>query len=168
MPKLEKFLVYWLPPLAWMLLIFSASADARSYQHSSSVFVPLLHWLFPSLSQEHIDLIHHAFRKCGHLTEFAVLALLFWRAIHHTWRPPVAPQLHGGGPAAPKRSEGGWKWDEAGLALSLVFLYAAGDEFHQIFVPTRTALVSDVFIDTLGGSIGLLILWLLGKFFKRW
>jgi hypothetical protein len=102
------------------------------------------------------------------LTEFAVLALLFWRAIHHTWRAPVAPQLQGGGPAAPKRSEDAWKWDEAGLALSLVFLYAAGDEFHQIFVPTRTALVSDVFIDTLGGSIGLLILWLLGKFFKRW
>ena len=36
--------------------------------------------------------------------------------------------------------------------LPCVFLYAASDEFHQIFVPTRTAQVSDVFIDTAGGA----------------
>jgi VanZ family protein len=141
-----------------MLLIFSASADARSYQHSSALFVPVLHWLFPGMTVEHIEMIHHAFRKCGHLTEFAILALLFWRAIHHPRRRADAP----------KRSEGGWCWDEAGLALSMVFLYAAGDEFHQIFVPTRTPLLSDVFIDTIGGASGLLLLWLSGKMLKRW
>jgi VanZ family protein len=141
-----------------MLLIFSASADARSYQHSSVLFVPLLHWLFPAMTMEHIEMIHHAFRKCGHLTEFAILALLFWRAIHQARRPPVLPET----------SESKWKWDEAGVALSFVFLYAAGDEFHQIFVPTRTALVSDIFIDTIGGASGLLLLWLTGKLLKRW
>jgi VanZ family protein len=167
-PKLERFLVYWLPPLAWMLLIFSASADARSYQHSSTLFVPLLHWLFPAMSLEHIEMIHLVFRKCGHLTEFAILALLFWRAIHHTRQRPISLEGRVGGPVAPKRSEGGWRWDEAGLALSFVFLYAAGDEFHQIFVSMRTALVSDIFIDTAGGVIGLLLFWLLGKGFKRW
>jgi VanZ family protein len=167
-PKLERFLVYWLPPLAWMLLIFSASADAESYRHSSSLFVPLLRWLFPGMSLEHIETIHHAFRKCGHLTEFAILALLFWRAIHHTHHPIVTPKQIEGGLVAPKRSEGGWRWDEAGLALSFVFLYAAGDEFHQIFVASRTALVSDVFIDTAGGAIGLLLLRILGKIFRRW
>jgi VanZ family protein len=156
--KLEKFLIYWLPPLAWMGLIFSASADTHSYQHSSGLFLPLLHWIFPGMSIEHIEMIHHGFRKCGHLTEFAILALLFWRAIHHTRRPLVAPQ----------RSEGGWRWEEAGLALSFVFLYAASDELHQVFVPTRTALVSDVFIDSAGGAIGLMALWGLGKIFKYW
>ena len=40
-------------------------------------------------------------------------------------------------------------------------LYAASDEFHQSFVPTRTPLVSDVLIDTAGGAIGLLALWLI-------
>ena len=156
-PKLKKILFYWLPPAAWMILIFSASGDTQSYRHSSSLFVPLLHWLFPTMSTEQIEAVHHLFRKCGHLTEYALLALLLWRAIHHTRRPPVAPE----------RSGGGWRWDEAGLALAIVFLYAASDELHQAFVPTRTALVSDVFIDTAGGAAGLLALWLARRIFQR-
>jgi hypothetical protein len=35
-------------------------------------------------------------------------------------------------------------------------------------VPTRTPLLSDVFIDTIGGASGLLLLWLSGKMLKRW
>ena len=46
-----------------------------------------------------------------------------------------------------------------GGTLLIVFLYGASDEFHQSFVPTRTARVSDVFIDTAGGAFGLLVLW---------
>ena len=152
MQKLEKFLTYWLPALAWMCLIFFASADTHSYQHSSTLFVPLLHWLFPRMTTEHLEMIHHVFRKCGHLTEYAVFALLLWRAIRKPQRDDPRP----------------WRWDEAGLALALVFLYAASDEFHQIFVPSRTAMVSDVFIDSSGGLIGLLLLWATGKIFKRW
>ena len=152
-PKFRFFLKCWLPPLAWMAVIFLGSCDAESYRHSSSLFVPLLHWLFPQMSTERIEAVHHLFRKCGHLTEYAVLALLLWRAIRHARRAPLAP--------------GQWRWDEAGLALAGVFLYAASDEFHQIFVPSRTALVSDVFIDTAGGAAGLLLLWSFGKIFKR-
>ena len=151
MPR--TFLKYWLPVLLWMVLIFSASADSKSYQHSSTMFEPLLHWLFPQMSQEHVELIHHVFRKCGHLSEYAVLALLLWRAIHQSQKKnPLRAD-------APKSGAGGWKWDEAGLALAVVFLYAASDEFHQIFVPSRTPLISDVLIDTSGGAIGLLLLW---------
>ena len=152
MPKFEKLVKYWLPAALWMVLIFSASADANSYHHSSSLFVPLLHWLFPWMSPELIDAIHHLFRKCGHLTEFAVLALLLWRAIRQPQTDDQRP----------------WRWDEAGLALTIVFLYAASDEFHQIFVNGRSALVSDVIIDTSGGAAGLVLLWLIGKIFKRW
>jgi len=156
--KFRTFAKYWLPAVVWMMLIFSASSDTQSYQHTSRFFVPFLHWLFPQMSQNTVEYIHHLFRKTGHFTEYAVLALLLWRAIHHTRRPRVAP----------KSNEGGWRWDEAGLALSIVFLYAASDEFHQIFVNGRTALVSDVFIDTTGGATGLLLLWLTGKIFKHW
>ena len=88
--------------------------------------------------------IHHLFRKCGHLTEYAILALLVWRAIH----------------GVAKNKDFTWKWDEAGLTLAIVFCYAATDEFHQIFVPTRTPLVSDVMIDTSGGAVALILLWL--------
>ncbi len=107
---------------------------------------PILRWLFPNMSSDHIEDIHLFIRKCGHLTEYAILALLLWRALH-----------------ASKNNLPDWSWPKIGGTLLLVCLYAASDEFHQSFVPTRTARVSDVLIDTAGGSIGLLVLW----FFNR-
>ena len=145
-------LIYWIPPVVWMILIFSASSDRASYAHTSRFFEPLLRYLFPWLAQEHVDEIHHLFRKCGHLTEYAVLAGLLWLAIRRT-DPPLNHQ---------------WRWAQAGLALAGVLVYAASDEFHQAFVPGRTALVSDVLIDTSGGAVGLAVLWLIGRIFKRW
>jgi VanZ family protein len=149
-PPVALFLRYWLPVLVWMALIFSASADRQSYRHSSLFFEPLMRWLFPTMPAATVEEIHHLFRKTCHLTEYALLGGLFWRAI----RRPV------------KQDRRPWRWDEAGLALAVVFAYAASDEFHQIFVPNRTALVSDVLIDTTGGAAGLLLLWLWQKLSK--
>ena len=144
------FLRYWLPVVVWMAVIFSVSADRQSYQHSSLFFEPLMRWLFPTMSAATLGEIHHLFRKTGHLTEYAILGALCWRAIRRPLRREARP----------------WRWDEAGLALAVVFAYAASDEFHQIFVPSRTALVSDVLIDTSGGAAGLLLLWLWRKLTK--
>ena len=148
-----------------MALIFSASSDSRSYEHSGRIFglfEPLLHRLFPQLSPAQVESIHHLFRKCGHLTEYAVLALLLWRAIRQTDGKNLRPLV------APERSGGGWNWREARLALLLVMLFATTDEFHQLFVPERTSLVSDVMIDTVGGTAGLFALWIMGRCRKRW
>src|ERR1017187_7647107 len=82
---IARFICYWLPVLFWMALVFSASADAQSFRHSSKYFEPLLRWLFPHLSPAQVEMLHHGFRKTCHLTEYAVLAWLFWRAI----RKPV-------------------------------------------------------------------------------
>ena len=46
-------------------------------------------------------------------------------------------------------------------ALLTAAVYAATDEFHQYFIPGRSAEVMDVCIDTLGASIGLAILFYL-------
>ena len=110
------------------------------------------------MTQPHIEQIHYDFRKFCHLTEYAILALLLWRAIRRTC---------GNKSVAPERRAGGWNWAEAGLALSMVFLYGASDEIHQAFVPNRTAQVSDVLIDTLGGAAGLLALWIVFNWRKR-
>jgi VanZ family protein len=147
---LAGFIRYWLPAIIWMLLIFSFSSDAQSYRHSSIYFEPLLRWLFPGMSQQTIEMLHHGFRKCCHATEYAILACLIWRAI----RKPV------------KCDPRPWRWPEAGLALAVVFAYAAGDELHQAFVPARTAEVSDVLLDTCGGAIALLLLWLRQRIFR--
>jgi VanZ family protein len=146
-PKLRAFLKLWLPVLFWMALIFSASADSHSYEHSSRLVEPFLHWLFPKMSQAHVDQIHHLIRKCGHLTEYAILALLLWRVISQSTNLPAWPRVR--------------------KTLLVVCLYASTDEFHQSFVPTRTSLVSDVVIDTVGGAIGLLALWIFCRWRKR-
>jgi VanZ family protein len=145
--RAAKFLRYWLPVMVWMALIFTASGDKKSSVHSSMFFEPLLRWLFPHMPQATIDQYHHHFRKTCHLTEYAILAWLFWRAVRKPLKHDPRP----------------WNWAEAGLSLSVVFAYAASDEFHQIFVPNRTPLVSDVLIDTCGGAAGLLLIWLARK-----
>ena len=91
-------------------------------------------------------------RKCAHLAEYAVLALLLWRALRKPPEPDAPP----------------WRWSEAGLVLALVALYAASDEFHQTFVPSRQGCVRDVLLDTAGGAFGLLCLWAAGRLRKRW
>jgi VanZ family protein len=148
-PKLKIFLIYWLPTLLWMALIFGFSSDAKSYQHSSTLFEPLLRWLLPHLSPAHVEEIHHLFRKCCHLTEYAILAFLCWRALVRPRRRPPQP----------------WIWNDAARALAIVFGFACSDEFHQIWVPGRTALFSDVLIDTTGGAIALLLLWSVRRLF---
>jgi VanZ family protein len=150
--RLRTFCNYWLPVLAWMALIFTASSDTHSYEHSSRILAPLLSWLFPHMPAGTVDRIVFIARKCAHLAEYSVFALLLWRAL----RKPV------------KKDPRPWNWREAGVALLLVALYAGSDEFHQRFVPTRTAHVTDVFIDTAGGAAGLLALWLIGSWRKHW
>jgi VanZ family protein len=149
-PTLRAFLKFWLPVLLWMTLIFSFSSDTDSSRHSSTLFEPFLRWLFPHLSQPRVEQLHYVFRKVCHLAEYAVLALLVWRALHQS-----------------KNKLPAWSWPKVLGTLLVVFLYAALDEFHQSFVPTRTPLVSDVFIDTAGAAIGLLALWLFAHFQKR-
>ena len=135
-----------------MALIFTASSDVHSYEHSSRLLAPLLYWLFPHISAERANLIVFIARKCAHVAEYSVFALLLWRAL----RRPV------------KNDPRPWNWRQAGFALLVVALYAASDEFHQIFVPARTPRVHDVALDIFGGALGLFALWLIGPWRKRW
>lgn len=152
MQKLRNFALYWLPLILWMTLIFGFSSDSKSFQHSSRILEPLLRWLFPGMAADTRNDLVFVARKCAHLTEYAVLALLVWRLR----RKPV------------RRDRRPWSWREAGLALLVAALYAATDEFHQTFVPTRDGCVRDVFIDSCGAAAGLLLLWLLGRWRKHW
>jgi len=91
-------------------------------------------------------------RKCAHLTEYAILALLVWRALRKPVRKDVRP----------------WRWSEAGYAILFVALYAASDEIHQFFVPHREGRFADVMIDTAGALFGMLALWFVGRLSKIW
>lgn len=92
-----------------------------------------------------MDRIVFGIRKAAHVTEYAILAVLASRALRRS-RTPTDPasSLHGTFPKA---------W---GIAAS----YAALDELHQTFVPTRTGCWQDVVIDSTGAALGLALLWL--------
>ncbi len=120
----------WMPVIAWMVLIFLGSSDALSAEHTSRFIVPFLHWLNPTMSPATIATVHMAIRKLGHFSEYAILATLIWRGFRGTL-------------------------SISGVLLALcafvtAAVFAASDEFHQSFVPTRTASVHDVMIDCTG------------------
>lgn len=126
-------------PLAfWMALIFFASTGTFSAANTSSILRPLMLWLFPHASEASIDLAHFLVRKAAHFTEYAVFGLLAARA------------FTGSSHDALRR---GWFF----VALLLVIFYSLFDEFHQSFVPSRTASIYDSLLDTSGGFTTLLL-----------
>jgi VanZ family protein len=56
----------------------------------------------------------------------------------------------------------------AALTVLLTTLYGASDEFHQMFVPGRTADVNDVYADAIGGMLGATLCWLWGIISPSW
>ena len=144
------FLKFWLPVLTWIVVIFLASTDLGSSAHTSRILVPVLRWINPQISAEAIEQVQTVVRKGAHLTEYAILATLALRALR------AQLQVN---PAA-------WSWRAAGGALLLAAVYAAGDEIHQSFVPSRGASPIDALIDTGGASLGLMLLYLRAKIFR--
>ncbi len=149
---LRVFLKYWLPIVLWAVLIFAASGDRQSSQRSSRIIGPLVRWMFPQMAEENVNDIVTGVRKCAHVTEYAILAWLLWRAL----RKPV------------RRDSRPWNWKLALVAWACAVLFAASDEFHQAFVPNREATVRDVMIDATGAALALGAIWALGRWRKRW
>ena len=61
----------------------------------------------------------------------------------------------------------GVTWRRGLLALVLATLYGVTDEFHQMFVPGRTADRYDVLADGIGATLGVAIGWLADAV-RRW
>jgi VanZ family protein len=139
---MRRFLQYWLPVLAWMSLIFLLYTDVGSATSTSRFIEPILRWLIPNISPGAVEKAHFFIRKAGHFSEYGVLGLLLWRALRQT--------RLGASDRTP--------WKTAVAALVLMAAYAATDEFHQSFVPTRTPSVRDVMIDTSGSFLSLCII----------
>jgi len=134
-----KTLKAWLPALLWMGVIFMMSAapgDLSGEQSGLIVRVILsVHGFFfgeKQLSPDVLELLHTLVRKAAHMSEYAVLALLYLHALRQSGAPRP------------------WR-----KALLLCALYAASDEVHQAFVPDRGPSPVDVLIDTAGACIGL-------------
>lgn len=127
MPWLKR----WWPAAAWAGVISGFSTSLFTAQNTGSVIIPVLHWIFPSFPPDTLSAIHFGIRKCAHFTEYFILSWLILRGIR----------------GDNKITKVQW----ALLTIALVAGYAGLDEFHQSFVPGRTAAFRDVLIDTSGG-----------------
>lgn len=96
--------------------------------------------------QKFAEGLDHPVRKAAHMTEYAILGLLSFA-------------FYGGFGVCGK------KWYLAALLTALV--YAATDEFHQLFVPGRSGQLKDVCIDTAGAALGLIILYFIRKIARK-
>jgi VanZ family protein len=135
----KRLLKNWLPVFIWLGVIFLGSIDLMSAEHTSRFIVPFLRWLKPDISPEALASIHFIVRKCAHLGEYAVLALLLLRAAIFMTN---------------------LKWSLAILYVSVwvaCLFVATTDEFHQTFVASRGASATDIMIDGGGAILGLLI-----------
>jgi VanZ family protein len=128
--------------MLWMAAIFFASTDELSGAKTSLIIEPFLRWLSPHITREHIELAHLLVRKAGHFGEYAILGLLAARSFSSSRHSLLRRQ-----------------WFV--VSLILLSLYAFSDEFHQSFVPSRTASIYDSLIDIAGGlsALVLIVLW---------
>jgi VanZ family protein len=137
----------WLPAIAWAILISWASTDTFSATHTSLIIIPVLHWLFPHASAETLDRLHFFIRKGAHFAEYFAFSFLLLRALRDERR--------------------GWQLRWAIAALAIAAGYSALDEFHQSFVPSRTASPWDSLLDTSGAAAAQIVLWLWFRFHAR-
>ncbi len=113
-------LFFWVPVVIWggVIFFFSTLVVVKSPE---------------------FNLLDFLFKKSAHFVEYAILALLLYRAAVNTT---------------------GLSKKKAGmLTLLFVVLYAISDEYHQSFTPGREPAVRDVLIDSLGGATALFLTW---------
>ena len=84
------------------------------------------------------DLLNYVVRKGSHMVEYAILVYLWFRSLCVV-RERFARSVV--------------------LSVTLSVLYAASDEWHQSFVPSRDGTVTDVIWDASGAVLMAIFLW---------
>ena len=118
-----------LPALAWTLCIAWFSSDRWAAARTEVEVASWLGLLLPWLSPEAVAMGHWLLRKSAHAVEYALLALLWSRALEG-WRRPLA------------------------LAVATALL----DEAHQSTSLLREGSAADVLVDAVGAGLALGVL----------
>ncbi|HUR83437.1 MAG TPA: VanZ family protein [Thermoanaerobaculia bacterium] len=113
-----RFLRFWLPVVLWASIILSAANDEFSERKTEG-------WLERTFGRLRPE-VNAMVRKTAHVTEYAILALLAWRA-RRTWAVPLA----------------------------ICLLVASADETLQARTATRTGSPRDVALDMCGAVAAL-------------
>ncbi|HEY2323595.1 MAG TPA: VanZ family protein [Thermoanaerobaculia bacterium] len=132
---MRKLIYYWLPVVVWAAIIIQATGRTFDAPHTSGWLTALLGNLPPRT----LHIINVAMRKTAHLTEYAILTALSFRAV--------------------REGRSGFTLRWALIALAITVCVASTDEFLQSFTPTRTSTPWDVLLDTVGGTIAMTGMW---------
>ncbi len=128
-------------PLFILTAIILYSSGYATMSETSRFIRPLLEFLFPTASPETIHTLHGYIRKLAHPCVYALLAFLASRAFFYSSSLLLSKYWYV-------------------FALLLVFVVASIDEIQQSFVPSRTALPSDVVLDLAGAAVAVIIFYL--------
>ncbi|MEH7418690.1 VanZ family protein [Neobacillus drentensis] len=123
-----------LAAILWMAVIFAFTQVPYSTGSStSSAIEKLFVALHINLDPSAIDFVNFIARKATHITVFGILAFLFFKSLE-IYRFAYV------------------------LSWILTVIYAMSDEYHQSFMPGRTASIKDVFLfDSVGAFLVLLL-----------
>ena len=141
----ESWLRAWSPVGLMMAIIFIASTDLGRAENSSWLIRAVAEFFLGEVSDSTFATLSFLVRKAGHLTGYALLGALVFRA--RASRKPAATNL-----------------STIVFAVGFAAFYAMTDEYHQSFNPHRSGQWSDVAIDTVGAVSGVMLLLL----FRHW
>jgi VanZ family protein len=145
---IPNWLRAWWPAIVWAIIISVFSTDFFSPEHTGSLILPIIRWLYPSISKEGLEFVHHLIRKSAHFIEYFVFFMLLYHGIRATRRDPRP-----------------WHWSWALVAWFIAASYSVLDEIHQIFVPSRGPSPWDSLLDSTGALVALLVLFALYRRF---
>lgn len=155
--KTKVIKIIWLMlAVFWMALIFRFSGQKAqvSGELSGSLSYRMAErateWFSFGWGEEELShyasVWEHPLRKAAHMTEYAILAVLFlgnFFQYRHTYKRKFL------------------------LAWICAACYAATDEFHQLFVEGRSGQLKDVCIDSAGAFLGLCGVYVIIRLFSR-
>ena len=155
-----RFRIFHMLMLLVMVTIFcfSAQEGTESSEISNAFLLWLLDLIGSYISRGLSLWITRWIRKLAHFTIYAVLGFFATGMMVERTRNRVSNRVTASLPAA---AFGGWL-----IATG----YAATDEFHQLFVPGRSGMFTDVCLDGAGAAFGVVILlvsWLAGRWLHR-
>lgn len=165
----------------WAVLIFNMSSNPAGESDKMSmyvgrkvatVFIPSYNEMTYDVQQTIAEKLDYPVRKAAHMTEYAVFAVLISLDIYYITEIKNKRRTVNG-----KFSQTGKNYESfngykngkknAVIAIIIVALYASTDEIHQLFVPGRAGLFTDVLIDTAGGIIGVIVTYFVIRGLKR-
>jgi VanZ family protein len=143
-PSQKHTLKTWIAAILWLIVITIESSNLGSAANTNRYLYPLLHFLI-GLDPARFLVWHPYIRKSGHFVGYFTLSWLLFRA----WRAT----LEGSGTLR-------WSILWAGIALTMTALVASLDEWHQIYLASRTGTIQDVFLDTFAALTAQFVIYL--------